>query len=66
MGGSVTPIPPVSSVTSSWSDRTVVTRTYDAGEGQIRVKHDVYNVTVYDSNGHKQSVTNSHTVDYLV
>ena len=43
-----------------------MTRTYDAGEGQIRVKHDVYNVTVYDSNGHKQSVTNSHTVDYLV
>tara|TARA_S200000501_G_scaffold246772_1_gene231117 strand:+ start:475 stop:672 length:198 start_codon:yes stop_codon:yes gene_type:complete len=50
----------------SWTDRQVVTRVYSGEDGQVQVKQDIYNTTIYDSGGNKQTVTNSHTIDYLV
>ena len=50
----------------SWTDRQVVTRVFSGENGQVQVKQDIYNTTIYDAGGNKQTVTNSHTIDYLV
>jgi hypothetical protein len=50
----------------SYTDRQTVTRVLNAVDGKTRIIQDVYNVTIYDSNGLKKSVTNAHTVDFLV
>ena len=65
-GQSISSVPPVSSVASSWSDRQVVTRVYSGDNGQVKVQQDIYNITVYDAMGNKQTVTTSHSIDYLV
>jgi len=53
--------------TAVWVERQVVTKVMPAAqEGQHKVVQDVYQTTVYDSNGHKQSVTKSSTVDFLI
>ena len=54
------------SPTSVWVERQVVTKVMAAQEGRHKVVQDVYQTTVYDSSGHKQSVTKSSTVDFLV
>ena len=62
----ITPIAPTSSTMHSWTDRQVVTRVFSGENGQVQVKQDIYNTTIYDAGGNKQTVTNSHTIDYLV
>ena len=59
-------IAPTSSTMHSWTDRQVVTRVFSGENGQVQVKQDIYNTTIYDAGGNKQTVTNSHTIDYLV
>ena len=54
------------SPTSVWVERQVVTKVIFAQEERHKVVQDVYQTTVYDSSGHKQSVTKSSTVDFLV
>tara|TARA_B100000927_G_scaffold280198_1_gene264480 strand:- start:4546 stop:4755 length:210 start_codon:yes stop_codon:yes gene_type:complete len=62
----ITPIAPTSTTMHSWTDRQVVTKVLSGENGQVQVKQDIYNTTIYDVNGNKQTVTNSHTIDYLV
>ena len=50
----------------SWTDRQVVTKVYSGDNGQLQVKQDIYNTTIYDAAGNKQTVTTSHSIDYLV
>ena len=65
-GQSISSVPPVTSIASSWSDRQVVTRVYSGDNGQVKVQQDIYNITVYDAMGNKQTATTSHSIDYLV
>ena len=65
-GQNISSVPPVSSIASSWSDRQVVTKVYSGDNGQLQVKQDIYNTTIYDAAGNKQTVTTSHSIDYLV
>jgi len=62
----ITPTITTASSNHSWSDKQVVTKVYNGGEGQVMVKQDIYNTTIYDMYGNKQSVTTSHTIDYLI
>tara|TARA_B100000945_G_C20124349_1_gene476346 strand:+ start:54 stop:263 length:210 start_codon:yes stop_codon:yes gene_type:complete len=62
----ITPIAPTSSSVHSWTDRQVVTKVYSGDNGQLQVKQDIYNTTIYDAAGNKQTVTTSHSIDYLV
>ena len=65
MEGTSIHITPIASM-HSYTDRQVVTRVFSGEDGQVQVKQDIYNTTIYDSGGNKQTVTNSHTIDYLV
>lgn len=59
-------IAPISSVPQLTMKDTTIQKVYDNGDGKTKIVNYYYEVSIYNRMGKIQTVTNAHTVTYLV